>query len=229
MSEAIKKIFKINDATPQTFLTPDRQSPEIFDDFSVKKNIATREGTVEKTPVNDSDIVNKAYVDSKKAEPRWIRPYACIGFIPTTAFPVVGRVYMQEFEVTESVIIDGILIHNYAVVAGNVTVGIYRLVTEESSTNADLVVECASTALAGTNIAQLIPLAQTQLTPARYYAAVEYSDVTHTYGKFNNGCMVREWIMYYDRAGGYGALTNPCPAGASGSSTIPTMLVRCVV
>ena len=39
------------------------KSKGIFDDYAVRKNIATREGTVEKVPVNDSDIVNKKYVD----------------------------------------------------------------------------------------------------------------------------------------------------------------------
>ena len=40
------------------------KSAGILDDFAVRKNIATREGTIEKVPVNDSDIVNKKYVDS---------------------------------------------------------------------------------------------------------------------------------------------------------------------
>ena len=41
------------------------KSAGILDDFSVRKNVATREGTIEKVPVNDSDIVNKKYVDSQ--------------------------------------------------------------------------------------------------------------------------------------------------------------------
>jgi hypothetical protein len=40
-----------------------KQSPEAVEDFSVKKVVNTREGTVEKVPVNDSDIANKKYVD----------------------------------------------------------------------------------------------------------------------------------------------------------------------
>jgi len=39
------------------------KSKGIFDDYAVRKNLATREGTVEKVPVNDSDIANKKYVD----------------------------------------------------------------------------------------------------------------------------------------------------------------------
>lgn len=46
------------------------QSAGIFDDFAVRKNVATKQGTIEKVPVNDSDIVNKKYVDD---ETHWER------------------------------------------------------------------------------------------------------------------------------------------------------------
>ena len=59
---SVKEIFKVKEVSKQSFKTPDRQSPEAFEDYSIKKNVATREGTVEKVPVNDSDIVNKLYV-----------------------------------------------------------------------------------------------------------------------------------------------------------------------
>ena len=39
------------------------KSAGILDDYAVRKNVATKEGTCEKVPVNDSDIVNKKYVD----------------------------------------------------------------------------------------------------------------------------------------------------------------------
>jgi len=40
-----------------------KKSAGILDDFAVRKNVATKEGTVEKVPTNDSDIANKKYVD----------------------------------------------------------------------------------------------------------------------------------------------------------------------
>lgn len=40
-----------------------KKSAGILDDFAVRKNVATREGTIEKVPVNNSDIANKKYVD----------------------------------------------------------------------------------------------------------------------------------------------------------------------
>lgn len=45
-------------------LKPLDKSKGILDDHAVRKNVATQEGTIEKVPVNDNDIVNKAYVDS---------------------------------------------------------------------------------------------------------------------------------------------------------------------
>ena len=42
-----------------------RKSGGILDDYAQRKNIATQEGTIEKVPVNDSDIVNKKYVDDQ--------------------------------------------------------------------------------------------------------------------------------------------------------------------
>lgn len=42
---------------------PDRQSAGILDDYAVRKNVDTKEGTIQKTPLNDYDIVNKKYVD----------------------------------------------------------------------------------------------------------------------------------------------------------------------
>lgn len=51
--------------TPTKFKEQElHKSAGILDDFAVRKNIASREGTVEKVPVNENDITNKEYVDS---------------------------------------------------------------------------------------------------------------------------------------------------------------------
>ncbi len=51
--------------TPTKFKAKDiHQSAGILDDYAVRKNIATREGTITKVPVDANDITNKAYVDS---------------------------------------------------------------------------------------------------------------------------------------------------------------------
>tara|TARA_R100000789_G_scaffold78772_1_gene73912 strand:- start:238 stop:600 length:363 start_codon:yes stop_codon:yes gene_type:complete len=43
--------------------TGGHKSAGILDDFAIRKNVATKEGTIEKVPVNESDIANKKYVD----------------------------------------------------------------------------------------------------------------------------------------------------------------------
>lgn len=49
----------------KSYSTPlPNQSAGILDDFAVRKVISSKEGTITKTPVNDIDITNKAYVDS---------------------------------------------------------------------------------------------------------------------------------------------------------------------
>lgn len=53
----------IHNTSKTSFTRPENQSAGIRDDFAVRKNVATKEGTIEKVPVNPSDIVNKAYVD----------------------------------------------------------------------------------------------------------------------------------------------------------------------
>ena len=57
----MKDLFK----APKKFKEQElNKSAGILDDFAVRKIINTREGTIEKVPVNNNDIVNKAYADS---------------------------------------------------------------------------------------------------------------------------------------------------------------------
>ena len=46
------------------FSSPPNQSKGILDDYATRKVVSTREGTIEKVPVNDNDITNKKYVDA---------------------------------------------------------------------------------------------------------------------------------------------------------------------
>ena len=41
-----------------------QKSKGILDDFAVRKNIDTNEGTIQNAPVNAKDIVNKEYADA---------------------------------------------------------------------------------------------------------------------------------------------------------------------
>jgi hypothetical protein len=160
------------------------------------------------------------------AQHRWIKT-TLWGPATNTSAVTAGKVRLMHFEVSEAVILDGVLIHNFAVVAGNVTVGVYGpLLAEETALNAPLAATSASTVLAGVNSDQFIDIPATPLREGRYYLAVEFSDAAHTFAQFTNG-IISNLVGYYDRAGGYGALTDPCPAMTANLVTV-TNLIRCV-
>lgn len=145
------------------------------------------------------------------------------GIATTSQTVTVGRVYLELFEVTVPTTIDQIVISNAATIAGNFTVGIYGpVVTEETADGAPLAATSASTAHAGANVGQAISLTSAvTLSPGRYYVAVEGSDVTATLNRNSGTEQVAGWKSYYDRGGGYGALTTPCPATTTGGNAQP--------
>lgn len=162
-----------------------------------------------------------------KSTRRWIQPYHT-GLAGTSATPgVAGRVYLEEFEVERDTVADGIVLQNAATVAGNARVGIYgKVVTEDTCLDAPLKVESADTALSGTNAPQIITFTPTKLKKGRYYMAIQFSDVTHTFLRQGNSTQVVGWGQYYDRGGGYGAFTTPCPAVTNTGSNLPGLRVR---
>jgi len=134
---------------------------------------------------------------------------------------------MAEFEVTSPITIDAVVIRNDTVVDGNVIVGIYGPVnTPEEAAGSALIVESSSTALVGTSSAQTITFAETTLQAGLYFVAAEYSSSTHTYSRGTASTFVNGWTQYYERGGGYGALTNPCPATTKSAASFPNMRVR---
>ena len=58
--------------------TPGKQSAGILDDFAIRKTIATRQGTIEHIPTDNSDIANKKYVDDS------ITSIDISGYVPYT-------------------------------------------------------------------------------------------------------------------------------------------------
>ena len=56
-----------NAPSKQNTFTEGNKSAGILDDFAVRKVMDTQEGTITKVPVNNYDIVNKAYVDAAVA------------------------------------------------------------------------------------------------------------------------------------------------------------------
>lgn len=167
-----------------------------------------------------------------KPKQRWLFPYYG-GYVAaaTNQTFTAGRVYLVEFEVIAPVTVDQITWVNGTTAAGNVTVGIYGpLVTEETCAGAAVAVQSASTAQSGTSTPQSVSLTATTLQPGRYYIAIEGSDGTGTLMRQSaQQAQVTGWTQFYDRAGGYGALTDPCPAVTNSASVAPAIRVRCVV
>jgi hypothetical protein len=140
-----------------------------------------------------------------------------------------GRVYVSLIEVTVRSVVDRISWTNGATVAGNVRVGIYGpLVTEETCLGASLIVESASTAQAGVNVVQSITISAT-LEPGRYYIAWQSDDNTATFMRSTGNNYLTGSVQIYDRGGGYGAFTTPCPAVTDDEAVAIQIRLRCVV
>jgi hypothetical protein len=164
----------------------------------------------------------------RATQKRWITCYHGGDTIAVTSqTATAGRVMLALFEVTETCIADQIVFCNAATVAGNVIVGIYGpVVTEDTCEGAPVKVQSASTAQANVNVPQPITIADTVLTPGRYYAAIEFSDNTATYMRTGNQNQVTGFVQLYDRSGGYGALTDPCPTPTGTGSACPGFRIR---
>lgn len=158
---------------------------------------------------------------------RWIKPYQWT-LAATSQTATVGRVYIELFEVLEGTTVDAITYVKAATQAGNVTVGIYGPVsTDETAAGLPVIVQSASTAVsAGTNTDQTVTFTATRLSKGRYYAAIEFDDATNTYMRYGNQRQVTGFTYYYDRGGGYGTLTDPCPATTDNASGFPSIHIR---
>jgi chitinase len=153
----------------------------------------------------------------------------CMGFgiAATSQTFTVGRVLLTEFSVKNPVVVDAITYPVFATSAGDVTVGIYGPIgTRETSTGAALIVQSASTAQGTANTPQTITIADTLLQPGTYYVALEGSDATGTYARNTNQTQIVGFGAFYDRGGGYGALTDPAPATTTTGSALPGMKIR---
>src|SRR3990167_4384282 len=64
MARSITNIFRARN-TGQRFSNPEGQSKGILDDYAVRRDIKTKEGSIQAVPANAKDIANKAYVDSE--------------------------------------------------------------------------------------------------------------------------------------------------------------------
>lgn len=160
---------------------------------------------------------------------RWVDTFFNNGAISATSqTATAGRVYLQEFEMKEGGFVDGISYVKAGTQAGNVRVGIYGpITTEETIDGVALLVESDSVAVsAGTNTEQNVALTKTRLNSGRYFVAIQFDDNTNTYMRNPNQTQVIGWAATYDRGGGYGAFTTPCPTTTLTGSAIPSVRIR---
>lgn len=169
------------------------------------------------------------YRESLNAFPRvrWVKPYHDAVVATSQAF-TAGRVLLSEFELQDDAFIEGVTYIVGGTSNGNVRVGIYGpITTEETALDAPLLVESASTAQGSINTSQSISLTKTKAKAGRYYVALQGDSGTGTYQRNTNQTQVTGWGQYYDRGGGYGAFTTPCPAVTNTGSALPGIKVQC--
>jgi hypothetical protein len=144
-----------------------KKSAGILDDYAVRKNVATKEGTIEHVPTEDNHIVNKKYVDDEIAGiviPAETDPIS-LHLDQTTPQTITNGapIFAEGFECTNSsltkwktVIPDS----NYAYIAGGVmepvfTMGVYdgdfTVIASMSKTDTTFYTPISATNLSGTN------------------------------------------------------------------------------
>lgn len=135
-----------------------------------------------------------------------------------------GRTYLGPIEIPWPIIIDRIGYQVGSTSAGNVVLGLYREGdTADSAEGGALVVETSSAAQPAASNFHVVTVSDTLLVPGLYFAVIEFSDATGTFQR--NYDAAQTYYRYYNRVGGYGALTDPCPSLTT-FSVGPRMFVR---
>lgn len=158
---------------------------------------------------------------------RWLMPVHG-GIAATSQTFTAGRVLLVEFEVPAPCLLDGLAYVVGTNSAGNVTGGVVGPVgrTSDSAATAAVVAQSASTAQGTANTLQVLTWTAVYAPAGIYYAALEGSDVTGTYMRLGNQLQAAGTGAQYDRAGGYGALTDPTPVVTETGSALPGLRVR---
>lgn len=143
------------------------------------------------------------------------------------AIGTAGRVYLTPLIIKDTVTVDRIGLTMDDPTAGNWTVGIYAD-NGDTPQGGDLIVESASTSKGASWTSQEITITPTTLQPGTYWLAIQSDEVTTVIMRTSSmysGITLNP--RYYDRGGGYGALTNPCPA-LTATSFAANMWVRTI-
>lgn len=178
---------------------------------------------------SNANIVSGAAIDNAKIAnlaKRWVQPFG-LAIAGTSSTGTIGRVYMVEFEIETPQTVDAVSYTVGALSNGEVTTGIVGpLTVEETAAGLAVVVQSASTAQATANTGHVVTFTPTLLAKGRYFACLELSSGTGTFLRQSNIVTIPGIWKYYDRGGGYGALTSPTPATTDLSTGMPAMFIR---
>lgn len=157
---------------------------------------------------------------------RWVEPFMNAIFGTSQTF-TAGRVLLVECELQEAAFVDALVYTVGTTSAGNVVLGMYGpIVTEETPASAPVLVQTVSTAQGTASTAQLITVTKTLAPAGRYYLCIEGDNATGTYMRSTGVQQVAGWGFFYDRGGGYGALTDPCPSVSANATILPGVRAR---
>jgi len=144
--------------------------------------------------------------------------------VASTAFGLAGRVVISPIDASWPMTIDRIIYQVGTTSAGNVRIGLYREgAIADSPQGAALVVESASVAQSTAGYLQMVTIADTVLTPGQYFIGLQGDDVLGTFRSSSTGDTIIG--SYYDRGGGYGAFTDPCPT-ITAAAVVPFFMIR---
>jgi hypothetical protein len=150
------------------------------------------------------------------------------GVANTSQAFTVGRVLLNQFVVPATCRADGIAYTVGSTSAGNVTGGIVGPValTADISDAAAVVAQSASTPQSTANSAQVLTWTAVTLRAGIYYAVLEGDNATGTYMRHSAVAQAIGISAQYDRAGGYGALTDPTPTSTIQTGIVPGLRIR---
>lgn len=138
-----------------------------------------------------------------------------------------GRVYISPLIIKFTCTISHVGWVN-RVVSGNVIVGLYADNGDTPVGGAVIDESVSGAIVAGVNEKKEVALPNTpQLTPGLYWIASEFDDALDEIARHNLHQSLGGTLNLhrYNRGGGYGALTDPCPATTIESEQLPTMYV----
>lgn len=158
---------------------------------------------------------------------RWLTP-VYNGIASTSQTFTVGRVLLVQFVIPTACQVDGLAYVVGSAAAGNVTGGIIGPVsrTADAADAGAVAAQSASTAQGSTSAAQVLTWTAVTLQAGVYYAALEGDNATGTYMRLTSQIQAPGLGATYDRAGGYGTLTDPTPATAATGTVLPGLRVR---